>query len=105
MRKGAGVNAGLRIALNVNSDEFYCTSTRSSGFLILFHGPHEYPRMTTSQLIPINHEVRFLITPKIEIVAPEIQLIPMEFRKCCLHRECKLPFFRYKKNALFVDKP
>lgn len=94
MRTGAGVNAGLRIALYADTNEFHCSSTRSHGFLILFHGPHEHPRMTISQMIPINHEVRFIITPSIEIVAPEIKLIPMESRKCCFNDGCQLPTFR-----------
>lgn len=103
MRTGAGVNAGLRIALYADTNEFYCSSTRSEGFLILFHAPHERPRMMISQMIPISHDVRFIITPIIEIVAPTISLIPMESRNCCFDHECHLPFFR-SGNSIFVNK-
>ncbi len=41
-----GRNMGLSVLLNVQEDEYYCSSSESVGFKILMHTPDTLPQMS-----------------------------------------------------------
>lgn len=52
---GPGNEYGLSVMLKLNTHDFFCSSTESSGFKILLHSPNDSPRVGKyGQAIPGN---------------------------------------------------
>lgn len=86
---------GLYVILNANVSDYYCSSTNSVGFKILFHNPTETPRLSDfGMLAGPNRESRFVITPKINTASARIRNVPVEKRQCIFAGEIDLKYFR-----------
>ena len=91
-----GQNSGLRIILNLDKDEYYCSGTRSTGFKGLLHMPSTAPEL---------REYGFGILPGMETFMPmqakfihsneDIIEIDHDLRDCYMQGESKLQYFQH----------
>ncbi|XP_050088417.1 pickpocket protein 28 [Anopheles aquasalis] len=97
---GPGVSMGLAMVLDANVSDYYCSSTSSTGFKIIFHSPTETPKITDyAQYIPVGSENRIIITPKINDAARQIRKIAQATRQCVFASEANLSYYRvYSRN-------
>lgn len=92
---GSGSHLGLYIILNSDTNDYYCSSTDSTGFKILLHNPTETPRITDfGMLVSPGKESRIVITPRISTTSSLIRNVPMEQRQCMFPSEANLKYFR-----------
>lgn len=92
---GSGSHLGLYIILNSETNDYYCSSTDSTGFKILLHNPTETPRITDfGMLVSPGKESRIVITPRISTTSRIIRNVPMEQRQCMFPSEANLKYFR-----------
>ncbi|CAL1673516.1 unnamed protein product [Lasius platythorax] len=92
---GAGLYYGLTLVLDVESHEYYCSSTAGIGFKMLLHNPVETPKIADfSFSITPGEETRVIIRPRISTAKPAIMSIPQKKRKCFFTRERKLRYYR-----------
>lgn len=91
----AGISAGLKLVLNANSRENYCSSAETTGFKMLVHEPHVHPRVNEhSQLVPVGYESRFSIESFLLEASPSIKKTAFTDRKCLFQEESHLKFYR-----------
>uniref|UniRef100_A0A182IM43 Pickpocket n=1 Tax=Anopheles atroparvus TaxID=41427 RepID=A0A182IM43_ANOAO len=97
---GTGVPMGLAIVLDANVSDYYCSSTSSTGFKIIFHSPTESPKITDyAQYIPVGSENRIIITPKINDAAEKIRKVVQSQRQCVFANEANLTYYSvYSRN-------
>ncbi|XP_052863803.1 pickpocket protein 28 [Anopheles cruzii] len=97
---GPGVAMGLAMVLDANVSDYYCSSTSSTGFKIIFHSPSETPKITDyAQYIPVGSESRIIITPKINDAASQIRKVSQEVRQCVFANEANLSYYSvYSRN-------
>ncbi|KAL0131219.1 hypothetical protein PUN28_002644 [Cardiocondyla obscurior] len=92
---GAGLIYGLTLVLDVDIDEYYCSSTVGAGFKMLLHNPVETPKIADfSFVITPGEESRVIIRPRISSANPAIISIPLKKRKCFFTTERKLRYYR-----------
>lgn len=92
---GAGLIYGLTLALDVDMDEYYCSSTAGAGFKMLLHNPVETPKIADfSFAITPGEESRVIVRPRISSANPSIISIPLKKRKCFFTKERKLRYYR-----------
>lgn len=92
---GAGSRVGLSVVLNVDLNEYYCSSSLGSGFKILLHEPHEIPPMELYGIgIANGYETRILTTPIISVASDNIQNTPKNLRRCIHQEENYLKYYR-----------
>ncbi|KAG5316419.1 PPK28 protein, partial [Acromyrmex insinuator] len=92
---GAGLIYGLTLALDVDIDEYYCSSTAGAGFKMLLHNPVETPKIADfSFSITPGEETRIIIRPRISYANPSIISIAQRKRKCFFMSERKLRYYR-----------
>uniref|UniRef100_A0A182VZA7 Pickpocket n=1 Tax=Anopheles minimus TaxID=112268 RepID=A0A182VZA7_9DIPT len=97
---GTGVTMGLAIVLDANVSDYFCSSTSSTGFKIIFHSPTETPKITDyAQYIPVGSENRVIITPKINDAADQIRKVAQTQRQCVFASEANLSYYSvYSRN-------
>ncbi|XP_053669881.1 pickpocket protein 28 [Anopheles nili] len=97
---GTGVAMGLAIVLDANVSDYFCSSTSSTGFKIIFHSPTETPKITDyAQYIPVGSENRVIITPKITDAASQIRKVALAQRQCVFANEANLSYYSvYSRN-------
>lgn len=96
----AGSISGLRLVLNVSSNENYCSSAHTIGFKMLLHEPHVHPRINAfSLLVPLGYESRISIEQVLLNGKDSIRKVPSDDRQCLFQDENPLEFYR------FVQKP
>ncbi|XP_050069276.1 pickpocket protein 28 [Anopheles maculipalpis] len=97
---GTGVTMGLAMVLDANVTDYYCSSTSSTGFKIIFHSPTETPKITDyAQYIPVGSENRIIITPKINDAADQIRKVAQAQRQCVFASEANLSYYSvYSRN-------
>uniref|UniRef100_A0A182YAL4 Uncharacterized protein n=1 Tax=Anopheles stephensi TaxID=30069 RepID=A0A182YAL4_ANOST len=97
---GTGVTMGLAMVLDANVSDYYCSSTSSTGFKIIFHSPAETPKITDyAQYIPVGSENRIIITPKINDAADQIRKVAQSQRQCVFGSEANLSYYSvYSRN-------
>uniref|UniRef100_A0A182R635 Pickpocket n=1 Tax=Anopheles funestus TaxID=62324 RepID=A0A182R635_ANOFN len=97
---GTGVAMGLAIVLDANVTDYFCSSTSSTGFKIIFHSPTETPKITDyAQYIPVGSENRIIITPKINDAADQIRKVAQTQRQCVFASEANLSYYSvYSRN-------
>uniref|UniRef100_A0A182PGQ2 Pickpocket n=1 Tax=Anopheles epiroticus TaxID=199890 RepID=A0A182PGQ2_9DIPT len=97
---GPGVSMGLAIVLDANVSDYFCSSTSSTGFKIIFHSPSETPKITDyAQYIPVGTENRIIITPKINDAADQIRKVAQAQRQCVFASEANLSYYSvYSRN-------
>ncbi|XP_063697190.1 pickpocket protein 28-like [Culicoides brevitarsis] len=92
---GAGVHMGLSIMLNLDFDEYFCSSSNSYGFKVLLHNPAETPKISNfGLLLSAGMETRLLFSPVWYSASPSIKDIHQNVRQCIFENESKLDFFR-----------
>lgn len=92
---GAGSDLGLTLVLNGDVNEYYCSSTNSYGFKVLFHSPNEQPKISRyGQMIANGFESHFVLTPLISEASNSIREIPKSIRQCLFENENSLSLFR-----------
>ncbi|XP_017481510.1 PREDICTED: pickpocket protein 28-like [Rhagoletis zephyria] len=93
---GIGQSLGLNIILNVESDEYYCSSGNSIGFKIAVHDPHEEPTVhETGVLLSAGFETVVRITPRKLISADKLRQLDVKRRNCIFENEYNLTFFAH----------
>ncbi|KAG4074411.1 hypothetical protein HA402_000390 [Bradysia odoriphaga] len=98
---GSGIHMGLTVVLNVNVDDYHCSSTDSKGFKVLLHSPTETPQIQNFGFsITPGYESRVVITPRISNANFKIRSIPQSQRNCIFASEGNLAYFRY--SGLFA---
>ncbi|XP_061941386.1 pickpocket protein 28-like [Apis cerana] len=91
----AGQLYGLTLVLDVDIDEYYCSSTTSVGFKMLLHNPVETPKIAEFAFtVTPGEETRVIITPRIMTASKSIISIPLRKRKCFFTFERKLRYYR-----------
>ncbi|XP_014484862.1 PREDICTED: pickpocket protein 28-like [Dinoponera quadriceps] len=92
---GAGKYYGLTLALDVDTDEYYCSNTASAGFKMLLHNPVETPKIADfSFSIMPGKETRVIVKPQISTASKTLISIPKAKRKCFFTAERKLRYYR-----------
>ncbi|XP_013189656.2 pickpocket protein 28 [Amyelois transitella] len=93
--KGVGTNHGLSLVLDANIEEYYCSSTKSTGFKILLHNPTETPKMANlGEIYGSGIEARVTIQPRILDAQPALKSIDVSKRLCLFSSEKDLVFYR-----------
>lgn len=93
---------GLTLMLDADLDNYYCSSTSSSGFKVLLHSPIEIPRIASfGFFVAPGRETKVVITPKITEASESIRKIPIEKRQCIFENEANLSYYNIytKKNC------
>ncbi|XP_033220571.1 pickpocket protein 28-like [Belonocnema kinseyi] len=102
---GAGKYFGLTLVLDVNLEEYYCSSTASVGFKMLLHNPVETPKIADFAFsISPGKETRVIIRPHISVASKKILKIPKKKRKCFFTSERHLRYYRtYTQRNCFLE--
>ncbi|EZA54394.1 pickpocket protein 28 isoform X1 [Ooceraea biroi] len=91
---GTGLSYGLTLALDAETDEYYCGFT-SAGFKMLLHSPVETPKIADfSFAIMPGKETRVILKPRISVANSRIIAIQQKKRKCYFTAERKLRYYR-----------
>ncbi|XP_050353697.1 pickpocket protein 28-like [Nymphalis io] len=93
--QGIGTDHGLTLVLDANVAEYYCASTKSTGFKILLHNPTETPNIAKlGEVYGPGIEARVAIQPRILDAQPTLKFIDVNKRLCLFSSEQKLVFYR-----------
>lgn len=105
---------GLTVVLNVDRDEYHCSTTDSEGFKVIFscskfvfiktldsdtqvllHSPTETPQIQNFGFsITPGYESRVVVTPSISNANFKIRSVPQSQRNCIFASEGNLAYFR-----------
>lgn len=92
---GPGSHLGLKVILNANISDYYCSSTNSAGFKLLLHNPIETPRISDfGSFIAPGRESLVIIKPRIQTASHLLKDIPIEKRQCIFSSEANLSYYR-----------
>ncbi|KAK0183188.1 hypothetical protein PV327_001254 [Microctonus hyperodae] len=92
---GAGSYWGLSLALDTESNDYYCSSTSGVGFKMLLHNPVETPKIADFGFaLSPGKETRIVITPRIYSASWSILGISRKKRKCFFTTERRLKYYR-----------
>ncbi|XP_076270438.1 pickpocket protein 28-like [Rhynchophorus ferrugineus] len=102
---GAGAHLGLSVILDANVENYYCSSTRSTGFKVILSNPIETPKMADfGFLISPGFETRISIEPAIREATSALRDIPIEKRQCYFSNERPLQYYRtYTQTNCFYE--
>lgn len=91
---GPGRTMGLTLILNADVENYYCSSSSSSGFKILLHSPIELPKMANFGFsVALGFETNVVIKPAISEASDIIRSVPSEKRQCLFQIESNLSYF------------
>lgn len=94
--QGVGETLGLSVAIDVQEDKYYCSSSNSIGFKFAFHSPNETPNIhETGIFVEPGKETNVRIHPDKKESDKQLQQMPKELRKCLFHSERRLKFFAH----------
>lgn len=113
---GTGNHLGLTLILNVENQEYFCSSTSSFGFKVLLHSPNEQPKLanfgisvpngylfiylfkfwyapilTTTQF---RYETHIAVTPVLSEASNNVRHVDQKKRQCLFENENFLSFYR-----------
>ncbi|XP_054276381.1 pickpocket protein 28-like [Macrosteles quadrilineatus] len=93
---GPGSHTGLKVVLDAELDEFFCSTEVSVGFKLAVHNPKETPKMKAyASTVQPGHETRVVVEPAIWTSSREqLQNVPLDKRNCLFHNEKILAFYR-----------
>jgi acid-sensing ion channel, other len=95
---GAGSQMGLSVILDANVNEYYCSSTDSSGFKILLHNPNETPKLANMAFfVSTGEETRVEVRPRISDATEHIRKVQIRHRQCVFASEANLSYFRWNR--------
>lgn len=93
---GTGESLGLSVTLDVESDNYYCSSSNSIGFKILLHNPVEKPELREiGLLLSAGRETKVRITAEKTISDAELRSMHKDRRKCLFQSEGTLGRFAH----------
>ena len=93
---GVGESVGLSIVLDVQKDQYYCSSSNSVGFKIALHSPNETPNVReTGLFIENGKETKLRVRPVKTESEPHLRSIHRKYRHCLFHDEGNLNFFAH----------
>lgn len=88
-------NYGLKVTLNANSTENFCSTEPGIGFKILAHDPQVYPQSREyGRVIPIGHQTRIIVAASQLQSEQNIRRIPIKSRGCLFQDENPLKVYR-----------
>lgn len=99
---GSGKHMGLTLMVNADVNNYYCSSTSSSGFKLLLHSPIETPKVANYGFsIATGVEANVVINPRISEASELIRKIPIKQRQCIFANEANLSYYKIysKKNC------
>ncbi|CAL8093922.1 unnamed protein product [Orchesella dallaii] len=92
----AGLTSGLSVLLNVNSKEYYCTSSDSIGFRMTTHLPVEVPKIADFGIsLRPRSEIFVDVIPQITMSDEDIYSFSLDKRNCYKKGEYKLNHYKY----------
>jgi amiloride-sensitive sodium channel len=92
---GAGAHLGLTLVLDVEADEFYCSTSAGVGFKLLLHNPVEMPKIADfGSLIAPGREYRINVIPTINKATSSLRNVKEADRQCAYSEERYLRFYR-----------
>ncbi|RZC39686.1 pickpocket protein 28-like, partial [Asbolus verrucosus] len=98
---GGGTNLGLTVVVDVQSDNYFCSSTNSIGFKIILSNPTETPKIADyGFLVSPGVEARYIIKPEIRQATPSLRGVSVEKRQCFFQDERPLHYYRSSCNCL-----
>lgn len=102
---GIGESLGLRLILDVESEEYYCSSSDSVGFKILLHNPLEVPNMREiGLLLPPGHETKVRIQAEKVESEKYVRYISKNSRNCLFENEMRLELYNeYTQRNCVVE--
>ncbi|XP_061400868.1 pickpocket protein 28-like [Musca vetustissima] len=93
---GPGSSKGLRLVLNADINNYYCSSTNGAGFKMMLYNPVDTPYIKEYGLpIAIGRQTRVRIQTKITEAAPTLRQVSPKNRQCYFSDEKVLKFFHY----------
>ncbi|XP_061401142.1 pickpocket protein 28-like [Musca vetustissima] len=93
---GVGESLGLSVAIDVQEDKYYCSSSNSIGFKFALHSPNETPNVhDTGVFIEPGKETNIRIIPVKTESHKQLLAMSKRLRKCLFHDEGKLKFFAH----------
>ncbi|XP_037931939.1 pickpocket protein 28-like [Teleopsis dalmanni] len=93
---GVGESLGLSITLDVQYDEYYCSSGNSVGFKIAIHSPNESPNvLETGVLVAPGRETKLRIRPEKIETDQHLRTVKKKYRHCLFHNEGRLKYFAH----------
>ncbi|XP_017493088.1 PREDICTED: pickpocket protein 28-like [Rhagoletis zephyria] len=102
---GIGESLGLSLTLDVESEQYYCSSSDSVGFKILLHNPLEVPNMREIGLLlsPGRETTVRIQTEKVESDR-YVRYISKNSRRCLFENEMHLDFYNeYTQRNCVVE--
>lgn len=86
---------GLRVILNGNISNRFCSTNSNSGFLVQIHNVYEQPfPIRYGHIIKNGYETRVVISPHSVRTKVNVRKIPKLVRRCLFQNESPLEFFR-----------
>ncbi|XP_023158401.1 pickpocket protein 28-like isoform X2 [Ceratitis capitata] len=93
---GYGITVGLSVVLNVDSDEYYCSTSNSIGFKLSIHNPEVMPDIRENGLLlPPGQESFVRLLPTQLIAHKKLRNLSRKQRNCLFEEESKLNVFSY----------
>lgn len=99
---GTGENLGLTITANIDSKEYYCSSSNGMGFKISLHSPTETPHIKEVGLfVAAGTETKMRITAVKSEADLKLRSMDKKYRQCLFDSEAELEYFSYytKRNC------
>ncbi|XP_059223216.1 pickpocket protein 28-like [Stomoxys calcitrans] len=92
--QGTGESLGLTIILNVEADQYYCSSTNSMGFKMAMHMPNERPNVReVGLLVAAGYETKARVRFEKLEADPGLQDVDLKYRQCEFQDEHELIYF------------
>uniref|UniRef100_A0A1I8PAK9 Pickpocket protein 28-like n=1 Tax=Stomoxys calcitrans TaxID=35570 RepID=A0A1I8PAK9_STOCA len=92
--QGTGESLGLTIILNVEADQYYCSSTNSMGFKMSMHMPNERPNVReVGLLVAAGYETKARMRFEKLEADPGLQDVDLKYRQCEFQDEHELIYF------------
>ncbi|XP_055910461.1 pickpocket protein 28-like [Eupeodes corollae] len=99
---GTGESLGFSVVLNVDLEEYYCSSASGPGFKISLHSPTETPQLReTGLLLQPGYETKVRINAVKSEAGTGLRYIRRKHRQCIFNDESKLIYYRFytKRNC------
>lgn len=99
---GTGENLGFTIILNLEDEDYYCSSSNGKGFKIFLHSPTETPHVKEVGLfLAAGMESKIRINAEKFETDLQLRSMSREYRKCLFDSESNLTYFAYysKRNC------
>ncbi|XP_068158189.1 pickpocket protein 28 [Drosophila tropicalis] len=85
---GTGESLGLSLILDVQANDYYCSSSNSIGFKIALHSPNESPNVReTGVLLAPGLETKLRIDPSMIMTEKYLRAVDRKYRRCLFHNE------------------